>query len=253
MRIKKLWTFPSVILLGLITVSLWVNFKHNTTSCPNRPVEVWAHRGEHAELPENSKAAVDQAYYGGFTGVEIDVFYDEEYGLVVSHDHPYIQVDGEVVLIQDVIYGYDDEFRFWLDVKNLSIGNLKRAKKALYAAFEKEAGLKERCFIESGNGRALRRLNADFNCIYWLQYGRIGWRGTLKRWSIKFLMSVTDFDGITTDHRYIDEGFKRHFNNKCWYVFTVNSEEHLNELREMPEVQVVLTDLTSEQMKQTNK
>ncbi|NNE55724.1 MAG: glycerophosphodiester phosphodiesterase, partial [Flavobacteriales bacterium] len=180
-------------------------------------METWAHRGEHHDFQENSPQAILQASVSGFSGVEIDVFFDNELGLVVSHDEPYELLDGNVLLLEDVILELPPEFRFWIDLKNLSSSNLKRVRKAFNKVFELEAGLLERTFIESGNGPALRRLNDDFNCIYWVQYNNHGLRGKGKLWSIKFLLSITNFDGITTDHRYIDEGFQKHFKGKCWY------------------------------------
>lgn len=242
MQINKLWVFLALILIALMTASLWLNFRFNATSCNGPDMQVWSHRGDHTELPENSRAAVERAFESGFTGVEIDVFYDPALGLVVSHDRPYKKVNDSIVLLQDVIYGYGPDFHFWLDLKNLK-DHVKDVRRELNTILEREEGLRERILIESSRGGALRRLNDDFYCIYWVQFQRTGLRGWLKRTHIKFILALADFSGITTDHRYIDEAFRKHFRNKCWYVFTVNDPERLEALRRIPEVEVVLTDL----------
>jgi glycerophosphoryl diester phosphodiesterase len=245
---KKLWAILLLMLAGLVGFSLHLNFRHNTSACNGASVEIWAHRGLHTALPENSKQAVDAAFASGFTGVELDVFFDRELGLVVSHDQPYQPVDGRIVKLEDVITGYGPEFRFWLDLKNLRRGNIKPVRRALNAVLKSEEGLWDRVLIESGNGYALRRLNTDFRCIYWVQFNRSGLRGRLKLASVKFLISLTDFKGITTDHRYIDDVFARHFSGKCWYVFTVNDAERLAALKAVEEVEVVLTDLSKSEV-----
>lgn len=211
-------------------------------------MEIWSHRGEHVNLPENSPAAVEKSRESGFAGVEVDVFYDDEHGLVVSHDFPYIPVNGKTVLLSDVIYGHGPDFRFWLDLKNLERSNAIAVTSALNGVFQKERGLKERTYIESGNGNALRRLNSEFKCIYWIQYQRGNLRGFFKLLYTKFLMSRTKFEGITTDHRYIDASFKNHFKGNCWYVFTVNSTAELETWKSVDEVQVVLTDLAGHEI-----
>lgn len=205
---------------------------------------IWSHRGVHLELPENSTQAVGRAIENGFQGVELDAFFDTELGLIVSHDKPYKKVGDSLVVLEDFIHLLDrSTTMLWLDLKNLDLSNVEEVIAALDQATALYPEMRQRILVESAHGRALNRLAASYPAIYWVQYASGTPRGFLKRLSIYAILGISDFNGITTDHRKIDQRFRKHFRSHCWYVFTVNDREVLRELTEIPEVKVVLTDL----------
>ncbi|MCP4125365.1 MAG: glycerophosphodiester phosphodiesterase [Bacteroidetes bacterium] len=240
---NKLWFFPVLIFVCVFVVWAASIYISNAPDCVRSEGEIWSHRGVHTEAPENSRDAIRIAIEQGFYGVELDVFYDNETGLVVSHDLPYKKVNGEVVLLEDIFSEFGDTLSYWIDLKNLHRSNRKAVKIAFQELTTGKDHLRSKILIESANGRQLRYLNKHFNCIYWVQFSRKFPRKFFKLAYIRSLLARTDFTGISTDHRYIDAVFEKNFRNMCWYVFTVNEPDKINILAEKPEVQVILTDL----------
>ena len=238
-RITTLTAIAVVLIYGTLILS-----GSGGQECLQTEAETWSHRGVHTDLQENSSPAVELAIQSGFKGVELDAFFDPAHGLVVSHDKPYKKVDGELVVLEDLIPMLDGSgTMLWLDLKNLDLSNVADVVAALDSATTLYPDMRERIFVESAHGRALNRLAASYPAIYWVQYASGTPRGFLKRLSIYAILGLSDFDGITTDFRKIDTRFKKHFRSHCWYVFTVNDDALLEELMDIPEVKVVLTDL----------
>ena len=240
---NKLWFFPVLIIACVFVVWIASLYIPYTPDCVRSGSEVWSHRGVHTEAPENSKEAVSKAIEQGFQGVELDVFFDNEAGLVVSHDLPYKKVNGELLLLEDIFGLFGDTISYWIDLKNLQLSNRKAVKSAFQELTVNNDVLRSKVLIESSKGRHLRYLNKQFNCIYWVQFSRKFPGKFIKLAYIRSLLARTDFAGITTDHRYIDPTFENNFRNMCWYVFTVNEPDKIHELAKKPEVQVILKDL----------
>lgn len=57
---------------------------------------VWAHRGDSANLPENTMAAFEQARDRGADGLELDVRFDGDGQVVVFHDEELQRLTGQV-------------------------------------------------------------------------------------------------------------------------------------------------------------
>jgi len=242
---NKLWYFPVLIVMCVICIYIASLFIPRSFQCIPAETAVWSHRGVHTNAPENSPEAVRIAIDQGFTGVELDVFYDEGKGLVVSHDQPYKKVNGQLVLLKDMLSQFGTQLDYWIDLKNLDRKNRASIEEALLSMTEDNEELRAGLFIESSKGKDLKYLSKSFNCIYWVQFSRSIPKQWLKLLRLKALLAKSQFAGITTDDRYLDTTFQSNFNSWCWYVFTVNSPERLEELSKMRQVQVILTDLES--------
>ncbi len=88
-------------------------------------MQIFAHRGYVIDKsPENSIAALHNAYKSNFNGVEIDLwFIDDKFYIV--HDQPEVIDLANLALLQDFLI-YED-FGYWLDFKNLDFSNYKKA------------------------------------------------------------------------------------------------------------------------------
>lgn len=205
--------------------------------------QVWSHRGVHDSLPENSLQAIQLAKVEGFKGVEIDVFYDSEYGFVVSHDFPYKTINGKLLNLEEVFSTFGADLFYWLDLKNLTAENKKVVLKSFQDLFRQTPKLKQKVFVESGNGNVLSYLSKELQTIYWVQFSRKPGKQFLKLQYIKFIIGKSNFVGITSDHRYLGKPFKRVFKDCNFFVFTINSKKRIRKLHQQSDIKIILTDL----------
>lgn len=119
---------------------------------------VWSTRGLVLEGPEigpdgthNSIDAIALAFERGARGVEVDVYYDPALGdFVVSHDRPYIQRGGKLLMLGDLMSAVGAQGAYWLDWKKLR--HLSRAELddalELLGEILRPGDLKSRFYIE---------------------------------------------------------------------------------------------------------
>ena len=247
-RLTPYFLFIIIILVGFLVYIEW-RFKqtvHPQTTA-NYASKIWSHRGVHFDVPENTLAAYHLAKRQHFTGIEIDVYYDEANGLMVTHDVPEETEKNDYLRLNEVINDLGADLSYWIDLKNLTQRNKNDIIRLLQQIFDENPNVKEQLFIESGNGLVLRKLaQKDINCIYWVQYARQQPKQYLKLLYIKALIGHSNFKGISTHFRYMDVHFKEQFQRLNWYVFTVNSPKHLQRLSNFKQVAVILTDLKGE-------
>ena len=119
-----------------------------------RPLALWAHRGGPG-APPNSAQALDHARAAGYSGVELDVRWVEDRGLVCAHDP--VQPGQAPPSLGDLLRRHGDAFVYWLDFKTLTAPVAERAGPRL-DALVRELRLSQRCFVEAADARALARL-----------------------------------------------------------------------------------------------
>lgn len=234
--------------IGIALTALfgYIHLKYSNTTSKQKSLisEVWSHRGIHHSVPENSIQSLQLAKNQGFKGVEIDVYYDEEMGLVVSHDIPYKLVDGQIVTLKEIVDTFHSDFSFWIDFKNLNNKNVKNVISDFSLLFETYPDLQQKMYVESAKGKLLRKLaKHNIQSILWVQYSKQQPKQFLKLTYFKALIGHSKFSGITTHYRYIDKRFSKAFRNFDWYVFTVNDLSIINQLKGDKNTKVILTDL----------
>jgi len=89
---------------------------------------IWAHGGYTQSSPVNSIESFDAAKRMGYYGIELDIHFLEEKGLVVAHDiYPKEADNKHYLLLETVFKRYRDHFYYWLDFKNLDIHNATKS------------------------------------------------------------------------------------------------------------------------------
>jgi glycerophosphoryl diester phosphodiesterase len=236
-----------VMLITIFFVYSSLKFERLKPSNAIDEMQIWSHRGIHHTLQENTIEAFHLAKTQGFKGVELDVFFDDDLGLVVSHDFPYQVVDGKVLRLTAVIDSFYNDFSFWIDLKNLDAKNVKAIASAFEMLFKEYPTLSQHVFVESAKGWQLHKLSkVGVQGIYWVQFSRHPLKQFFKIYYLKSIIAHADFFGITSDYRYLDEPFKRIFGHLNWYIFTVNEKSTIEELAKIPAIKVILTDLEGE-------
>ena len=243
----KKWIYRLIVVATIIVVAIIYidsKFTKARTSDLVADFEIWSHRGVHLEIQENTPEAVNLANDQGFKGVEIDVFFDEEKSFVVSHDWPYKLYEGKELSLNEMLSYVPKNMKIWVDLKNINNQNWKLIDRRLEDVIQKAGFSKNQIYIESDKGNALGSLSKKgWQCIYWVQYTRTQPKKMVKLLWLKNIIGGADFVGISTDHRYIDTSFKRHFRGFNWFVFTINDPVVIKSLGEIHETSVILTDL----------
>lgn len=205
--------------------------------------QYWSHRGfNSAALPENSIAAFEYVKQMGATGIETDVFWQEQQQrFVVSHDAPLKEADSLLTLDQ-LLARFKDSVSYWIDFKNLTAANRKNAAYAL-ERLAQQYGLEQKLFVESGNGTVLRKLSSNmFKKLYWIQYNRSVPLKWFKLLYIKTLIVCSSFDGYTTGYSLYDEDFKKQFHGLPLYLFDAPATTIREETKEPSFIKVFLAD-----------
>lgn len=210
--------------------------------------KVWGHRGYFIDAPENSVMSFQAALAKGAPGSEMDIFYDTTLNnYIVSHDYPYHLVNGEHVLLQDVISSLPEEFNYWFDFKNLMYLNDRDLELALSRLIElnTQFNIASRSLVESENayrGQAIR--NIGFNASYWLNIAPntsgLKFYATLYKTKLLYLWGA--FDAISMDYLNFDTRMQAALADIPVLLFTVDNPTLLATYRSNPRIRIVLTD-----------
>jgi hypothetical protein len=211
----------------------------------NQPVttQYWSHRGfNNAGLPENSIAAFEHVINNGLTGIETDVFWEEDkQQFIVSHDAPANKADS-LLPLELLLARFKDSVSYWIDFKNLSLQNQKNAEQALLQLSNRYQP-KGKLFVESGNEWALRKFDSDqINTLYWIQYNRTFIARWLKLLYVKTIIVCSSFNGYTSGYSLYNEDFKKQFSGLPLYLFDARAEEIENEQKVPSTIKVFLVD-----------
>lgn len=215
------------------------------------PFKVWAHRGYRGEtglVAENSMAAFELAASHGASGIELDIFYDDELdAFVVSHDKPYHKHKGNILLLSEVLERFGSQFYYWLDFKNLkhmSTGQIEYATAKMIAMLE-EAGIQQKTLVESQNPKALAFFaDAGIRTSFWIrlnpEIGRLTYWYRL--FKVRYLLQRYSIPAISMDHTQYDKRLYNLLPVEELYLFTVNDEAKLEELAADRKVRIILSD-----------
>lgn len=211
----------------------------------NQPVvtEFWSHRGVNNDsLPENTIAAFERVLKHGLTGIETDVFWNEQKKqLVITHDTPDFGKPN-MLLLDDVTARFKDSVSYWIDFKNLTAANQKEAEEAFTQLVQKH-NLCGKLYIESANAFALRKFNSqNIKKLYWVQFGRKFPVKQLKLLYLKSLIVFSNFDGYTSGYRLFDESFRKEFDGFPLYIFHADAKSIEKESKSASFIKVQLVD-----------
>jgi hypothetical protein len=205
--------------------------------------EYWSHRGfNKLALPENSIAAFEHVIRNGVTGIETDVYWQEQQQcFIVTHDVPVNKKDS-VLKLEELLARFKDSVSYWIDFKNLTNANQEQAEEALLQMAQ-QYNLRQRLFVESGNGWALRKFKKGaVQTLYWVQYNRSFPAKWLKLLYIKTLIACSNFNGFTTGYSMYDDDFRERFSGLPLYLFDAPATIIKKETQTPSSIKVFLVD-----------
>lgn len=209
------------------------------------PPQVWAHKGFHRGITQNSIKGFKKAFEMGVRGIELDTHYDRDLDrFVVSHNKPYRRHNGELLYLEKVFGTTGKSGYYWIDLKNLADDNIDGVTNRMNLLLDRY-DLRELVFIESWHGPELSVLsNRGFKTIYWLSFKH-------KPGSLDHMEELFRRRGIILDSNFVAvSGAYQNFqdyppdilNNFPMFVFTINDQASFNQFANNKRVKVILTD-----------
>jgi hypothetical protein len=223
--VKKIFPYLLIAIVAVFVYSAVIEWLFNRKK-NNQPVttQYWSHRGfNNAALPENSIAAFEQVINYGLKGIETDVYWQEDkQQFIISHDPPLNKTDS-LLPLEQILARFKDSVSYWIDFKNLSSQNQKKAEQALLELSNRYE-LNGKLFVESGNGWALRKFKSEnIKTLYWIQYNRTFAARWMKLLYVKTLIVCSSFDGYTSGYTLYNDDFKKQFNGLPLYLFDASA------------------------------
>ena len=113
-----LFTLGIVLLLVAVNVVLFVEFDNVKQAIFYEGSDkAWSHRGDNRMTGGNTIASTQSALKNGYSGIEVDVWFDTERNkLLASHEYRF---DKKTEALVDFFQQFPNEY-FWIDLKNLN-------------------------------------------------------------------------------------------------------------------------------------
>lgn len=262
--------YVAFVLIGLILLYSGVVYAVNKTvvNQPNQKPVVIAHRGASGVAPENTLAAFSKAIDFGADVIELDVHLSQDGEVIVIHDHTVDRTTGGTGHIEHLTLAeikkldagswFGEAFAGepvptlrealeLIDGRATVLIEIKWPEKGLYVGIEKkivklvqEMNAGAWCEYQSFNTRVVENLlKMDSTLpVYKLIVGKLpllplyyddGFRvgNPIKKWKGRVL-------GVNPNRKFANARFikKAHEAGLVVYSWTVNKDEHLNELKE---------------------
>lgn len=210
-----------------------------------RPLELWLHM-------QNSSQMAKEAFQRGFTGIEIDLHFDQiRDRFIVSHDWP---ENSEALKKVETLQGFLYEIspflkegrKIWLDIKNLNYSNINAAIDAL----KRITSLKDHqniIWMECPIPFLIRRLSQEgFQTIQSFFYGNTNAR--LLAEMTPEIMSLTALSGarmISLPWQSYNAEVHALLNHFPVALYTARNSEELQLFKSAEFIDVLLTDVTA--------
>jgi len=184
---KKAFLFILFLTLSYNLTLLYVDKKIATkkereaySSCH----KIWSSRGLYnSHKEQNSLKSFNRAFRSGFSGVEVDFYYDIAlHKFIISHSKPkkdndgnlhYSLKDGTLLTLKELLEKEGEKHLFWLDFKNLdrlSSEETTHAIERLQEITKDDTELKKRLYIEGSTPNNLEiYTNAGFKTLFAFQ------------------------------------------------------------------------------------
>lgn len=205
----------------------------NTTNKYNDQI-IFAHGFLREKKNSNNIEYITNAIKNKFKGVEIDLFYiGKNNSFILTHDYNKGDIyTKQFVTLKEVFEKFNNtEVIFWLDLKNLNTKNYIRCKELL-SKYKKEYNVD--FFLESPNYKCLLyiSLNSEIKTCFWID----------KRKEIFYNLKSFYFVSMNVNDYIKDRSFYKLFSPLPINLFTVNSKEILDDLKNEKNVKFIITD-----------
>jgi glycerophosphoryl diester phosphodiesterase len=259
------YAFMVVVLLTLLYNGLLLYVEQhmgekNYSDVYNNPNIVWSSRGLYDDSSEqNTIQSFKKAFEKGFSGVEVDCYYDVLLDkFIVSHGqhknsdgtNKYALKDGELLTLKEVFSVLGEGHYFWVDYKNLDRLNEEESLKAIKQLnkITSTDKLKERIYLEGSTPNHLEYYSdAGYKTLF--AFGPLREKHPLASISSNFYKMIFyfyDMSAIAIQYGSVENpkyGAKAEKNLKGIPVFLFhvpNETALLKELAKKDEVRVML-------------
>ena len=226
-------------MLGTFLINANADIK---TLLESSEIQVWAHRGDTTQHDENTIESISAALANKALGIEIDLYFDKtEKKFIVTHDAPIKEEGKEFLYLEDIFRKFPTT-PFWLDLKNLSLANVKDCRKRL-DFLTLTFSNKKLIIIESTKYKALAILSKNnYYTSLWT-----GFSDSITSLPLAFylriMVKLENITAVSTDARYYNWVFTTFFKGIPHLLFIVNSEKELKNLaKQTKDVRILLTD-----------
>lgn len=221
-------------------------FGHPSRTPYEGEYRVWAHRGYIDGCEENSIASFTKAIDAGAKGIELDIFYFEKTGYIVSHDLPRKDQLNKNLKLEEVFKTLGSRVHYWLDYKNLKLLSSAETTKAcnrLKKLLDKY-NLNSNAYVESTHLDNLGiAAKSGLQCIHWRGVPSTGnlsyYLYNRYLYEIKFV--ANDISAISCNFQSYHR-MRKAYPSAILYLFTANNEKIIESLLKDKKVKVILTD-----------
>lgn len=234
--------FFGFCLLSIIFGTIQVKFSNLALSGYKTENKLWIHRGGY---PENTKAGITQSLNQGYTGVEVDIYYDSNHNqFLVTNDDPSLNRSSTTLTLEEFLkYFSNSNHHWWFSLKNLSDANFKQVLSKLTSLVESYS-LSGRYFIESDQYFPLRDLAKEsIPSVYLMNPHSQSSLFFIRKIENKVKILLADFIGVSLDQGSYDDDASAYLSHLSKFMFVVSGEAKDQYLKD-PTVQVILTNHT---------
>lgn len=244
----------STVILSIILITFLGIIKYFTTysidehKLSNLNYKVWSHAGNiNGETIEtNSIKSFDIVSKMKVKGLELDVIYDEKIKkFIVSHDFPYKEFNGKILLLDSVFSKYKNTFTYWLDFKNLKDLNKKNTLESrliLDKIILEKTIKKENILVESTNINNLSHYTkTGYYTSWWVLPYKSKYRSIIRDYKYKLYFVLGKYSSLSMPYKYYSR-VESSMNNIPINLWTINDETFFKKAMRKKQVKIILTD-----------
>ncbi|APG60116.1 hypothetical protein [Christiangramia salexigens] len=210
--------------------------------------KAWSHSGyyNNSEYKANTIESFTNALNNNATGVELDVFYDNDMKkYIVAHDYPYSTQYGKHLFLDSVFATFGNSFKYWLDFKNLKDLNeedVLDSQLILNNYLKIKRIEKENLLIESTHLENLSHFTeAGFYTSWWILPYKSRYRSILRNYKYKFYYLLGKYSSLSMPYSYYPR-VEQEMNKIPVNLWTINDKEVFLKTVKKPQVKIILTD-----------
>lgn len=250
--LKKLFKISIFLLFFLLSTIIFLDWytTHNIQAhkLSQLKKKAWSHAGyfQDKAYQANSMQSFTNAKKNNAEGLELDVIYDKELRkYIVSHDYPYKSYNGKLLFLDSVFATYGNNFKYWLDFKNLKDMNEEEvitSQLLLKKMLSTENICIENILVESTNLDNLSHFTkSGYYTSWWILPYKSRYRSIARNYKYKFYYLLGKYSSLSMPYNYYSR-IEKSMNNIPVNLWTINERNIFLRNMKKPQVKIILTD-----------